>query len=151
MIFDMTGLRIERPIDETDFSDLTTTSGAVRSGPSQWVGETQLEIPFTPEAAESERWPILRRIITKDAAEEQKYIQAENAITSNNAWRTNTSPQVDTQAQAIRDDASITSTEVPTYLRQLAQGTQVLNRQIRDLSVQNNNIIELLLKLLNRD
>ncbi len=152
MILDMTGKTIERP-EPWDFADLTTTSGAVYQGGARWVPDqpNMLELPFTPEAAESERWPITRRIITKDASEETLYRQAEDSRTANIAWRSNTSPQITTGAQAIENDASITSTEVPVYLRQLASGVRTLNTQLVALSNQNNNIIKMLLKLLNSD
>lgn len=152
MIIDLSNMKLERPADDVDFTDLTTTSGAVKSGPARWVeGQPeQYEIPFTPEAAESERWPITRRIITKDANEEALYRQAEDARTSNIAWRTNTSPQITTDAQTVENDSSFTTTERDAYIRGLAKAVRVLNTQLAAVSRQNEEITVLLLRVLNK-
>lgn len=151
MIFDMTKYVVERvPLDAVDFTDLTTASGAVRNGLVEWLPDNMLNVPFSPEPLEAERWPILRRIITADAAEEQLYIQAENARAGNTTYRNTTAGNVNTQAQAIRDDTSFTTAERDTYIRQEAQGIQTVNNQVSALSAQVNGLIDMVLKLMNR-
>lgn len=57
---------LARPAD-TDVSDLTS---AKRNGPAKWIDETTIEIPFKTEPTEAEQELIVRRLLTRDEAEE---------------------------------------------------------------------------------
>jgi hypothetical protein len=153
VIIDLTGMKLERSADSVDFADLTTTSGAVKSGPAAWVPgqENQYEIPFTPEAAESERWPITRRIITKDAEEEQLYIDAEQARSNNTTWTAGTQDQIASGAAAIEGTSgNFTTTDASNHIRSLARGVRLLSEQAEVAANQRNAIILLLLRILNK-
>ena len=52
---------------DTDVSDLTS---AKRAGDAHWVDETTIEIPFDPEPTDAEQELIVRRLLTRDGAEE---------------------------------------------------------------------------------
>ena len=137
MQIDPSQYRIERfPTDSMDFTDLIT-SGAVRSGSVSYSedasGHEVLVIPFTPEPTAAEQWAITRRVITKDAAEEQTYKDVESAITASAAWRTgsgltlyNTANGKTTTATATQADVRLSFTGIRDLAAQL--GT-VMQRQ----------------------
>lgn len=144
--------RLERNPNTTDYTDLIT-SGAVRTGDATgWDDSTVnvVTIPFSPEPTAAEQDRIRIRLVTVDAAEESNYLAAQDARVGNTTYVDTTSAQVQTQTQAIRDDTNITTTDLQNYVKQLAQGVQVLNNQVTPLTRQNNAIILMLLRLMNR-
>ena len=71
---------LQRPPDETDFSDLTASR---QSGPASFVDEPdglRLVIPFTPEPTPTERARIRVRLLTRDAAEEARFVELQTAL-----------------------------------------------------------------------
>ncbi len=57
--------RMVRPAN-TDVSDLTT---ARRDGDASWEADGSLVLPFCPEPSDDEQHLIVRRLLTRDAAE----------------------------------------------------------------------------------
>ena len=115
-------------LDDLDFSDLTT---AVRDG-AAWSDGTYIYIPFAPEPTPAEQERILIRIMTVDAAQEQLFVDAANAISNNAAWRTNTAPQIVSGAQTIEGTTGTfaSNTVRDGYIRQEAQGLRVNTQQV---------------------
>lgn len=132
MIFAITTLA--RPADELDFSDLTAS---VVTGPASWV-EGGLEIPFEPDPSPAEVKRIIIRLESENLNEETLRVQAEAALATNTAWRTNTLPQVISGADAIINNATATARE-----KQLANGIKTLANQVGALTAQNNALIRL--------
>ena len=156
MIFDLsvpTPLQIERSPDDTDFSDLTTASGARKTGSASWTEDGNLDIPFSPDPTPAEVWAIKRRLITSDASEEALYIAAEQAIQANAAWRAGTGTTIRTAAANIENrataDGSWSATVRDQSSRQEASGIRLLAEHLTTISQQNEAIIQLLLKLMN--
>lgn len=58
---------LARPVDDTDFSDLTT---AQRTGPATWTDDGGLDIPFDRELTATEVAAISNRLLTPDAGKE---------------------------------------------------------------------------------
>jgi hypothetical protein len=149
MQIDTTKWHLERNPNDTDFTDLIT-SGAVRAGDAYWDdSEIILTIPFSPEPTSAEQQRITIRLVTADAEEEQNYLAALNARQGNLQYVNTTAGQVNTSMQTIRDDTSMTTAEVQTYLRNVAQAVQVVSNQQVELSRQNNAVILMVLRLMN--
>jgi hypothetical protein len=58
---------VARPVDDVDFSDLTT---ATRTGPAVWLEDGGLEIPFDQDLTDTEVAAVVNRLLTADAAKE---------------------------------------------------------------------------------
>jgi hypothetical protein len=59
---------VARPVDDVDFSDLTT---ATRTGPAVWLEDGGLEIPFDRDLTDAEVAAVVNRLLTPDAAKEE--------------------------------------------------------------------------------
>lgn len=154
MQIDATKYRLDRDPETIQYSDIVT-SGAVKTGPAVWnEGEQdQLTIPFSPEPTAAEQWAITRRLFTLDAVEEQLYASSESAQTANTNWRTNTSPQITTGAQAIENTTGTfaSNTVRDGHIRTLAQGVRLVNVQLSAVSNQLNQVIDMLQTQLERN
>lgn len=63
------GIRLARPADDIDLSDLTAST---RTGPAYWEEGDVLVMPLDPEPTPEEAAKIRRRLVTADAADEQR-------------------------------------------------------------------------------
>jgi hypothetical protein len=59
---------LARPVDDTDFSDLTT---ATRTGPAVWTEDGALDIPFDRDLTDTEVAAISNRLLTADATKDR--------------------------------------------------------------------------------
>jgi hypothetical protein len=146
MEIDTNQYTLERFPDDISYADIVS-SGAVKTGPAVWDTNRPgiMLIPFTPEPTAAEQWAITRRLLTSDTEEEQLYIQAEQAITINRAWRQGEAVTIFNNADALEDSATATTAN----MRQAFTGIKLIDQQLARITEQNEQIIVLLLRLMN--
>lgn len=91
---------VVRPVDQTDFSDLTT---ATRKGAATWQDDGSLEIPFSRTLTDDEVAAITIRLSTADDEQEQARWAVQAALAVNEAYLALPSPKTSTQVEAQVD------------------------------------------------
>ncbi len=133
-----------RDITADMFTDITTVQVIDIGQTAQ--GEPYVE--FASDLTVAEQDAVRRRMRTSSAVEEELHRLAHVALDANRTFRDTTVTQLRAGAQKIIDDASITSGEVPGYLKDLATGVRTLTNHLDMVNKENIHLIRLVLRLL---
>lgn len=131
---------IKRDLDDsTLFNDLFTTP--VYTGYS--MDEIGYVLHFDGNLTDAQVFSVRERVYYT-AEEETERKRARQAIADNNAWRTNTYPQVLSGANAIINS---TAAGVSATDKDLARAVRTLANKMDDVLAQNNALIRLVVEL----
>lgn len=138
-------VQLKREYNEADVESLIPGKQIINSG---WDDDGNFWIETDQDLTASELTAVRRRLETVNATEEQLYTQGEAALNTDRNYRDSISPQVQTGANNIINDATITQTEAIQYVRDLATAVRTLNSQVTALTNQNIGLIRLVQRLL---
>lgn len=133
--------RPQRPY--ADLSDLTTAEILRRGWVTDTAGDETYQVQFAVNVSAAVVDAVVRRMSTIDAVEETLYAQGETALATDRTFRDVTGTDIKAGADVIIGDTSITSTEVPGYLKDLARGVKALANYNESLARQNIALIRL--------
>jgi hypothetical protein len=142
-------LQPERPF--ADLTDITTKEITSRGYEEDEAGQEFFVIRFAVNLTDDERHRIETRLLTSSGVEESLTLQSEAALETNRTFTNTTSPEIEIGANVILNDTSITTADVPGYLKDLARGVKTLNAQAAAAAKQRNQLIRLMLKMLDAE